>query len=275
MKHVRVIGFLSIVLIIFAGCGGGAAAPAPATSKATATTAAAATAAASTAAAVATAKAEGAATVNLGDGKIASIPKGTLYVQYLEIPQAPAATLAHAHIAGFVYGLEGTSKVEIVGGESKDLKPTEAAFVPADTAHTHSNPGTTPDLWYFISIRPNTARTAPATFPGQKEVFATADLPTLTDGAYILGLRSVTVQPNGRTAAHKHGGRETILAIDGSVELHVLGAPVRTLKKGEGVTIEADTPVQMFNKGTTPAKFLAFFVTADGKAFSTDVDASP
>ena len=261
MRQARFIGFLAAATLVIVGCGGGTAAP-----SATAT---------STAAALATAKADGAATANLGDGKIAALPKGTLYVQYLEIPQPAAATLAHAHIAGFVYGLEGATKVETVGGETKDLKPTEAVFVPADTAHTHSNPGTTPNLWYFISIRPNTARTAPATFPGQKEVFASADLAPLADGAYSLGLRAVTVQPNGRTAAHKHGGRETILALDGSVELHVQGAAVRTLKKGEGVTIEADAPVQMFNKGTTPAKFLAFFVTADGKAFSTDVDASP
>jgi len=270
VERSRVIGLLSIVLIISAGCGGSVAAPAPATSTAVAVTAA-----SSAAAAVATAKGEGAATVNLGDGKVAALPKGTVYIQFLEIPQPAAATLAHSHIAGFVYGLEGAMKVEIVGGDTKELKATEAVFVPADTAHTHSNPGTTANLWDFISVRPNTARTAPPTFPGQKEAFATADLAPFADGAYTLGLRAVTVQANGRTAAHKHGGRETILALDGSVELHALGAPVRTLKKGEGVTIEADTPVQIFNKGTTPAKFLAFFVTADGKAFSTDVDASP
>lgn len=262
--------------LVVVGCGGGAAAPSASSASASSKTSAApSVAVASTAAALATAKADGAATINLGDGKIAALPKGTLYIQFLEIPQAPAATLQHAHIGGFVYGLEGASKVEIVGGETKELKPTEALFVPADAAHTHSNPGTTANLWDFISIRPNTARTAPAIFPGQKEVFATADLAALADGPYSLGLRSVTVQPNGRTAAHKHGGREVIFMLDGSVELHILGAPVRTLKKGEGVTIEADTPLQAFNKGTTPAKFLAFFVTADGKAFSTDVDASP
>lgn len=273
MKRSLFSGGLVAATLVVAGCGGGAAAP---TATIAAKSSAAPTVAAtSTAAAQATAKAEGAATVNLGDGKIAALPKGTLYVQYLEIPQAPAATLAHTHIAGFVYGLEGVSKVEIVGGETKELKPTEALFVPADTAHTHSNPGTTPNLWDFISIRPNTARTAPATFPGQKEVFASADLAPLADGAYSLGLRSVTVQPNGRTAAHKHGGRETIVVLDGSIELRAQGAAARTLKKGEGVSLEADTPLQVFNRGTTPAKFLAFFVTADGKAFSTDLDASP
>ena len=274
MRPVRFIAFLAAATIVFAGCGGGAAAPTPTATSTTAVLAPTPTAT-STTAAVATAKAEGAATVNLGDGKITALPKGTLYVQYLEIPQPVGGVLAHAHIAGFVYGIEGTTKLAVVGGETKDLKPTEAAFVPADAGHTHSNPGTTPNLWYFISIRPNTARTAAPTFPGQKELFATADLPALVDGAYTLGLRAVTVQPNGRTAAHKHGGRETIVVLDGSVELRVQGAALRTLKKGEGVSIEADTPLQVWNKGTTPAKFLAFFVTADGIAFSTDVDASP
>ena len=261
MRSARFFALVASATIVFAGCGGGTAAPTP-----TAT---------STAAAVATAKAEGAATASLGDGKITALPKGTLYVNYLEIPQPAAGVLAHAHIAGFVYGIEGTTRLAVVGGETKDLKATEAAFVPADAGHTHSNPGATPNLWYFIGIRPNTARTAAPTFPGQKEVFATPDLPALPDGAYTLGLRAVTVQPNGRTAAHKHGGLESILVLDGSVDVRVQGAAVRTLKKGEGMSIQADTALQVWNKGTTPAKFLAFFVTADGAAFSTDVDASP
>lgn len=261
MRPVRFIALLAAATIVFAGCGGGAAAPTP-----TAT---------STTAAVATAKADGAATVSLGDGKITALPKGTLYVQFLEIPQPAGGVLAHAHIAGFVYGIEGTTRLAVVGGETKDLKPSEGGFVPADAGHTHSNPGATPNLWHFISIRPNTARTAAPTFPGQRELFATADLPALPDGAYTLGLRAVTVQPNGRTAAHKHGGLETIVVLDGSVELRAQGTALRTLKKGEGVSIQADTPLQISNKGTAPAKFLAFFVTADGKAFSTDVDASP
>jgi hypothetical protein len=63
--------------------------------------------------------------------------------------------------------------------------------------------------------------------------------------------------------------------LDGSVELRVQGAAMKTLQKGEGTSIQADTVLQISNKGTAPAKFLAFFVTADGKPFSTDVDASP
>lgn len=253
----RCLAPLAAAAVVIAGCG--AAAP----SGATPTTA------------TSTAKAQSATTDNLGDGKITALPAGTLYIQYLDVPQAAGAPITHAHIAGFVYTYLGAHRLAIQDGETKDLKPGEAAFVPANVGHTHSNPGTSASGWYFVSIRPNTARTASPTFPGQKEAFATLDLSALPAGAYSLGLRQVTIQPNGRTAAHKHGGLETILVLDGSVELRVQGAAMKTLQKGEGASIEADTPLQVSNKGTVPARFLAFFVTADGKPFSTDVEASP
>ena len=253
----RVLALLAAAAIVIVGCG--AAAPA----------------AASPTIAASTAKADGAKTDVLGDGKITALPAGTLYVQYLDVPQAAGAPITHAHIAGFVYTYLGAHRLAIEAGETKDLKAGEAAFVPANVGHTHSNPGTSTSGWYFVSIRPNTARTATPTFPGQKEAFATPDLSPLPAGAYSLGLRYVTVQPNGRTAAHKHGGMETILVLEGAVEVRVQGAAMKTLQKGDGTSIEADTPLQVWNKGTAPAKFLAFFVTADGKAFSTDVDTSP
>lgn len=253
----RVLALLATAAIVTVGCGAGAPAGASPTTAAS------------------TAKAEGAKTDVLGDGKITALPAGTLYVQYLDVPQAAGAPITHAHIAGFVYTHLGAHRLVIDGGETKDLKAGETAFVPANTGHTHSNPGTSASGWYFVSIRPNTARTASPTFPGQKEAFATPDLAALPAGAYSLGLRYVTVQPSGRTAAHKHGGMETILVLEGTVEVRVQGAAMKTLQKGDGMSIEADTPLQIWNKGTAPAKFLAFFVTADGKAFSTDVDTSP
>jgi quercetin dioxygenase-like cupin family protein/uncharacterized cupin superfamily protein len=268
VRRTRLIALVATATLVSAGCGG-TAAPSPAAS-ATATSAS---------------EAESRTADNLGDGKISSLPKGTLYVQYLEIPQAAGGSLTHAHIAGFVYAIEGTHRLAIEGGETKDLTPSEpglfpkadrqSAFVPADTAHTHSNPGTTANRWYFISIRPNTARTAAPTFPGQKEVFATADLPQFPDGAYIERLIFQTIQPNGRTSAHKHGGIETILVLDGSVEVHVQGAPIRTLGKAEGTFIQAETPMQIWNKGGATAKFLAFFVTANDKEYQTNLDTPP
>lgn len=258
MTRTRFIALPMTAMILIAGCG--AAAPSASTSPTTAAS---------------TAKAQGATTDSLGDGKIAALPAGVLYVNYLDVPQAAGAPITHAHIAGFVYTHLGAHRLAIEAGETKDVKAGEAAFVPANVGHTHSNPGTSASGWYFIAIRPATGRTAPATFPGQNEAFATPDLPALPAGAYSLGLRFVTVQPNGRTAAHTHGGLESILVLDGSVEVRVQGAAMKTLQKGEGTSIAADTALQVWNKGAVPAKFLAFFVTADGKAFSTDVETSP
>jgi quercetin dioxygenase-like cupin family protein len=258
MIGTRAFAMIAAAAVVVASCGA-----TPSTTTTSPTTAA------------STAKAAGATTDSLGDGKIDALPAGTLYVQYLDVPQSVGAPITHAHIAGFVYTHVGTHRLAITGGETKDVKTGEAVFVPANVAHTHSNPGPSANSWYFVSIRPNTARTAAATFPGQKEAFATADLAALPAGPYSLGLRLVTIQPNGRTAAHKHGGLESILVLDGSVEVRVQGAAMKMLQKNEGMFIAADTPLQVSNKGAAAAKFLAFFVTADGKPFSTDVETSP
>jgi quercetin dioxygenase-like cupin family protein len=260
MKGTRALTTLAATALVVAGCAGAT----PSTSRTTSPTTAA-----------STAKAVGTTTDNLGDGKIDALPAGTLYVQYLDVPQSVGAPITHAHIAGYVYTHVGTHRLAITGGETKDLKTGEAAFVPPNVGHTHSNPGPSASSWYFVSIRPNSARTAAPTFPGQKEAFATADLAALPAGAYSLSLRVITIQPNGRTAAHKNGGLETMLVMDGSVEVRVQGAAAKTLQKGEGTSIQADTPLQLSNKGTVPAKLIAFFVTADGKPFVTDVDTSP
>ena len=251
---------LAAAAVVIAGCAGAT----PSTAR---------TASPTTAAS--TAKATGSTTDNLGDGKIDALPAGTLYVQFLDVPQSVGAPITHAHIAGFVYTHVGTHRLAITGGDTKDVKAGEASFVPPNIGHTHSNPGPSANSWYFVSIRPNTARTAAATFPGKRRRSPRRDLAALPAGAYSLGLRVVTIQPNGRTAAHKNGGLETMLVMEGSVEVRVQGAAAKTLQKGEGTSIQADTPLQISNKGTVPAKVIAFFVTADGKTFSTEVDASP
>jgi quercetin dioxygenase-like cupin family protein len=257
MMSTRFIAALAMAAIVIAGCG---AAPPAGASPTTA---------------VNTAMSVGVQPAFVGDGRIDALPAGTLYIQYLEVPQSVGAPITHAHIAGFVYTSVGTHRLAITGGETKDLKAGEAAFVPANVGHTHTNPGPSASTWHFVSIRPNTARTAAPTFPGQKEAFATADLPAFPAGAYSLALRLVTIQQNGRTSARKHGGLMTFLVLEGSVEVRAQGASAKTLQSGEGTSIQADTPTQIWNKGSAPAKYLAFFVTGDGKTFVTELDTSP
>src|SRR5688572_9464864 len=80
----------------------------------------------------------------LGMGSVAALPAGPLYINFLDVPQAPAASTQHAHIAGFVYAAVGVHRVAIQGGATTDVQPGEGGFIAQDVVHTHSNPGTTP-----------------------------------------------------------------------------------------------------------------------------------
>jgi quercetin dioxygenase-like cupin family protein len=213
----------------------------------------------------------------LADGPLAALPTLPLYVNVLDVPQQPASPLQHAHLAGFVYAVNGVHRLEIQGGATKDVNSGEGAFVPADVVHTHSNPGTTPSKWYFIALRNTNARTAAPTFPGQTTLYESADLPAgaLPAGKYVEQLNLVTLEKGGRTASHKHGGLELLIVLDGTFQLRVAGQQPQTLTKGKGAVVPPNTVLQATNTGDGTAKFLAFFVTPETAPFSTNVDTLP
>ena len=257
-----------VLALVAASCGGAAtASPAPtvaATAKPTASPAP-----------TANVAAVGQTSTKLADGALASLPSGTLYVNFLSVPQPPASPITHGHVGGFVYAVVGTNQLVITGGETKDIKPGEAGFIGTDVAHTHANPGATPIEWYFVALRTTAGRTAAPLFPGQTVLFETPDLPQFAAGKYLEQLNLVTLEKGGQTAAHKHGGLETIVVLEGTVQVRVTGAQPVTLTKGKGAYVPSNTPLQAVNTGDGAAKFLAFFVTLDGQAFSTNVDTAP
>ena len=259
-----------LLALVAASCGGGAttASPSPTTRAATASPTA-------SVSPVANVAAQGQTSTKLADGALAALPTGTLYINFLAVPQPPASPITHLHVAGFVYAVVGTHQLAIPGGETKDIKPGEAGFIGADVAHTHANLGSTPIEWYFVALRPVGGRTAAPLFPGQTVLFETADVPQLTAGKYAEQLNLVALEKGGRTAAHKHGGIETIVVLEGTVQVRVAGGQPVTLTKGKGLYIAPNTPLQAINTGDGTAKFLAFFVTLDGQPFSTNVDTAP
>ena len=272
----RALAILGIAALTAAACGGSAApSPAPATA-APATTAPVTAASPSASPAAKPADAVASVSVTLAQGKLTAIPEGTLFVNFLDVPQPAGNTITHAHVAGFVYSVKGVHRLTIGTEPAKDIKPGEAGFVGADVAHSHTNPETTVSQWYFASIRPASARGGAPLFPDQKTLYATADLPPLlVQGAYAEQLNVVTLGVGGRTAAHKHGGLEVVVVLEGTLELRTANAGAQTLAVGQGAVVPPNTALQALNKGTGAAKFLAFFVTKDGEAFSTNVDTSP
>lgn len=101
------------------------------------------------------------------------------------------------------------------------------------------------------------------------------DEPGLAAASYVDLLNLVTLQPGGRTISHKHGGLEIVVVIEGSVEVRLPAGKKVMLAAGQTAKVPANTPVQAANAGAGVAKFLAFFVTADGQPFQTNLDTVP
>jgi quercetin dioxygenase-like cupin family protein len=212
---------------------------------------------------------------NLGEGSVTGLPTAPLYINFLDVPQAPAASTQHAHIAGFVYAAVGVHRVVIQGGPTVDVQPGEGGFIGQDIVHTHTNPGTVPSQWYFIAIRNVGGRIAPPTFPGQSVLYETADLPALAAGKYNHRIDLISLERGGRTPAHRHGGVEALVVLDGTVQVRVAGQQPATLTKGKGAYVLPNTVLQAINTGDGAARFLAFYVTPDGATFTTLVGTVP
>jgi quercetin dioxygenase-like cupin family protein len=260
----------ALAVILAAACGGTAApspSPAPRSSSP----------AASAAATPKAADAVGFTSTKLADGPLPVLPPLPLYINVLDVPQPPAASTQHAHLAGFVYAVAGVHRYVLQGGATTDSQPGQGVFVAQDAVHTHANPGTIPNQWYFIALRNTNARSAAMPFPGGTILYESADLPAsaLPAGKYVEQLNVITLEKGGRTASHKHGGVEMLVILDGTVQLRVAGQSAQTLTKGKAAVVAPSTILQATNTGDGQAKFLAFFVTAEGAEFSTNVDALP
>lgn len=107
-------------------------------------------------------------------------------------------------------------------------------------------------------------------------LYESSDLPPLAAGNYTEGLRQIVVQPEGRSAAHKHSsGFEAVLVLEGTVMIRTALAAPQTLRKGQGFSIRPNTPIQLFNVGGTVARTLVYSINIEGLPFSTELDESP
>jgi quercetin dioxygenase-like cupin family protein len=106
-------------------------------------------------------------------------------------------------------------------------------------------------------------------------VYATGDLPPLAAGKYTEGLRLITLQAGGRSAAHMHSGFEGVLVLEGRVLLRSGGNAPAFLSPGQGFYILPKTPVQLINVGDALARTLVYSISPEGAPFSTELPQSP
>ena len=133
----------------------------------------------------------------LASGRIDSIPAGTLFVNYLELPQAAAGSIKHKHLAGFVYATSGTVEIDVDNASPLIVQPGKAAFIGANVMHNHLNSGSSGNDWMFVALRPMASRPLATIVAGQKELFTTGTLTQITAGQYTETLSDSMLPANG------------------------------------------------------------------------------
>jgi mannose-6-phosphate isomerase-like protein (cupin superfamily) len=130
--------------------------------------------------------------------------------------------------------------------------------------HIHANPSTTrPNRWYFVALWPTAERRAPLVSSTATVIYESPDLDasTMPPGPRIETLRLVTLQPNGRGAAHRFSGLELLFMLEGTIRIDVAGQQPTKLSAGQAQYLPPGTNEQEFNASAGVARYLAFIVT--------------
>lgn len=211
----RIVPIVVTVLAVAAACGGSAS-PAP-----------------SSAPAVVTAAPPSVTASVLASGRLESIPAGALFVNYMDLPQAAGGSIKHQHIAGFVYTVQGSHQMDIDGGPSLMIQPGKAAFIGATVMHSHINPGTAANDWWFIGLRPATSRPLATIVPGQKELYTTADLTQIAPGSYTETLTDSRLAANG-VDPEAGSSLRVLFVLEGGLTVSGDAAMAGTVSAGQG-----------------------------------------
>jgi quercetin dioxygenase-like cupin family protein len=208
----------------------------------------------------------------LAAGKLDALPTGSQFARLELFHQTPGQSFpSRKHQPGIVYVQTGKQRLAYSDGQSVDIL-TGTAVYQTSVAHSHTNTGTTDNAWYFIGLWASEQRAVPL---AGTVVFETEDIPssTLRPGSYIETVRRVTLQPGGRSPAHRFGGLEVVFVLDGNLTVHVAGHGSTRLSAGQGTYVDPDTVTQELAGSSTV--YLAYFVTPQGHAFETDVTSAP
>jgi quercetin dioxygenase-like cupin family protein len=119
----------------------------------------------------------------------------------------------------------------------------------------------------LATVSPAVAQQAAAPVTGATGVKGTPIMRTTVSGNDALEAitLSVAFEPGAKVPRHFHYGDEYATLLEGSLELHQEGQPVRVVKAGEAYHNTAKLIHETRNPGAVPAKVLAVFIVEKGK----------
>ena len=195
----------------------------------------------------------------LATGHIDSIPTGTLFVNYLKLPQAAAGSIKHKHLAGFVYSVWGTVEIDVDNASPLTVQPGQAAFIGANVMHNHLTPGASGNDWMFVALRPTASRPLATIVSGQKELYTTGDLTQISTGQYTETLTDNILPASG--VDHQTGSSLRVLyVLDGEVTVSGDAGMASSLATGAGAYWLPGANLGV-TAGPTGAHYLLFTLT--------------
>jgi quercetin dioxygenase-like cupin family protein len=238
----RIGGIVAATLILAAACGG-AATPAPPT-------------------AAPSAPPPSVVSSILASGPLASIPAGALFVNVLDLPQTAGGVIKHAHLPGFVYAVQGTAEMDADGAAPAMIQPGNAAFIGAGVMHSHVNPGTSGNDWWFVALRPAASRPLATIVAGQKELYTTPDLTTVATGSYTETLTDSRLPAKG---VDRQAGPSirVLYVIAGDVTVSGDAGMTSTASAGQGLYSLPGANL-VLTAGASGAHYITFTMTPTG-----------
>jgi len=195
----------------------------------------------------------------LASGHLDSIPTGTLFVNYLKLPQAAAGSINHKHLPGFVYAIGGAVELDVVGASPLMIQPGQAAFIGANVMHNHLNPGTSANDWWFVALRPTASRPLATIVAGQKELYTTGDLTQISAGPYSETLTDNRL-PAGGVDRQAGPSLRVLYVLDGNVTVSGDAGMAGTVAAGEGAYSLPGANL-VVTAGPTGGHYLTFTLT--------------
>jgi len=213
----------------------------------------------------------------LAAGKLDALPTGSQFIRVINFHQAPGQSFpSRKHQPGIIYQSGGGQVLGYSDGQRVAIVAGRAAYQ-RSAEHAHTNTGADENTWYFLALWPTAQRGTPLVVAGAEVAYETEDLPAsaLAPAQYVETLQRITLQPGGRSAAHRLGGNEVVFVLDGAVTVKAAGRAAVHLVPGEGTYLAPDIPTQEIAAASAGASYLVYVVIAVGRAFATDLDAAP
>lgn len=120
--------------------------------------------------------------------------------------------------------------------------------------------------WFFIGVRPATARGGVMPLPNASRVYESPDLQGLSAGPYTETLRIITVPAGGQIIVEQEPGPETFLVLSGRGAIRVNRDRPLSLETSQAALAQQGATVRFSNSGDETLSLLSFSVVGSARS---------